>query len=161
MRFKNQAARPARCRDCEASGRKLAMSSPVAGGVDCDLHPAVPHLTSLLPYLNDYWRDQVTTRGMVDLVSQSYPANSPITSRPDWRPSRGKPGSSIEDMKAQALDPFGVAYGICNPLYGVQMVFSEDMADAFCRALNDWLGKEWVHPGGAGRGWAVVPAPKR
>ena len=56
------------------------MTSPIAGGVDCDLHPAVPHLTSLLPYLNDYWRDQVTTRGMTDLVSQSYPTNSPITS---------------------------------------------------------------------------------
>ena len=39
------------------------MTSPIAGGVDCDLHPAVPHLTSLLPYMNDYWRDQVTTRG--------------------------------------------------------------------------------------------------
>ena len=50
------------------------MTSPIAGGVDCDLHPAVPHLTSLLPYLNDYWRDQVVTRGMTDLVSQSYPA---------------------------------------------------------------------------------------
>src|SRR6266481_6485842 len=33
------------------------MTSPIAGGVDCDLHPAVPHLTSLLAYLNDYWRD--------------------------------------------------------------------------------------------------------
>jgi len=63
------------------------MTSPIAGGVDCDLHPAVPHLTSLLPYLNDYWRDQVTTRGMVDLVSQSYPTHSPITSRPDTHPS--------------------------------------------------------------------------
>ena len=85
------------------------MTSPVPGGVDCDLHPAVPHLTSLLPYLNDYWRDQVTTRGMTDLVSQSYPTNSPISSRPDWRPAKGKPGSSLEDMQAQALDPFGVA----------------------------------------------------
>jgi len=27
------------------------MTSPVPGGVDCDLHPAVPHLTSLLPYM--------------------------------------------------------------------------------------------------------------
>ena len=85
------------------------MTSPIAGGVDCDLHPAVPHLTSLLPYLNDYWRDQVTTRGMTDLVSQSYPANSPISSRPDWRPAQGKPGSSLDDMQAQALDPFGVS----------------------------------------------------
>ena len=69
------------------------MTSPLPGGVDCDLHPAVPHLTSLLPYMNDYWRDQVTTRGMTDLVSQSYPTNSPISSRPDWRPAQGKPGS--------------------------------------------------------------------
>ena len=120
------------------------MTSALAGGVDCDLHPAVPHLTSLLPYLNDYWRDQVTTRGMTDLVSQSYPTNSPISSRPDWRPAQGKPGSSLADMKAQALDRFGVSHGICNPLYGVQMVFSDDMADAFCRALNDWLAKEWL-----------------
>src|ERR1700739_2020268 len=106
------------------------MTSPMAGGVDCDLHPAVPHLTSLLPYLNDYWRDQVTTPGMVDLVSQSYPIPSPISSRTELRPAKGKPGSSLDDMRAQALDPFKVGYGICNPLYGVQMVFSEDMAGA-------------------------------
>jgi predicted TIM-barrel fold metal-dependent hydrolase len=133
------------------------MTAMIAGGVDCDLHPAVPHLTSLLPYLNDYWRDQVTTRGMVDLVSQSYPANSPITSRPDWRPSKGKPGSSLADMQAQVLDRFKVSYGICNPLYGVQMVFSEDMAEAFCRALNDWLVKEWLDKDTRLRGSIVIP----
>src|SRR5215470_3333773 len=133
------------------------MTSPVPGGVDCDLHPAVPHLTSLLPYMNVYWRDQVTTRGMTDLVSQSYPTNSPISSRPDWRPAQGKPGSSYDDMKRQALDRFGVAYGICNPLYGVQMVFSEDMQDAFCRALNDWLVKEWLEKDARLRGSIVIP----
>ena len=85
------------------------MTSPLPGGVDCDLHPAVPHLTSLLPYMNDYWRDQVTTRGMTDLVSQSYPTNSPISSRPDWRPGQGKPGSDLADMQKQALDRFGTA----------------------------------------------------
>src|SRR5579862_9402123 len=98
--------------ECRTRPRKdheeTGMSTPIAGGVDCDLHPAVPHLTSLLPYMNDYWRDQVTTRGMVDLVSQSYPANSPINSRPDWRPSKGKPGSNLQDMQKQALDPFKV-----------------------------------------------------
>ena len=83
------------------------MTQPIPGGVDCDLHPAVPHLTSLLPYLNDYWRDQVTTRGMTDLLSQSYPPNSPISARPDWRPTQGKPGSSLQDMQGKALDKFG------------------------------------------------------
>src|SRR6195256_266531 len=91
------------------------MTSPIAGGVDCDLHPAVPHLTSLLPYLNDYWRDQVTTRGMTDLVSQSYPPNSPISARPDWRPAQGKPGSSLADMQKQGRGKFSVTYGILNP----------------------------------------------
>src|SRR5258708_19216364 len=135
------------------------MTSPIAGGVDCDLHPAVPHLTSLLPYLNDYWRDQVTTRGMVDLVSQSYPTNSPISSRPDWRPAKGKPGSCLADMQKQALDRFHVGYGICNPLYGVQMVFSEDMQDAFCRALNDWLVKEGLDNGTRPRAPLLHPPP--
>src|SRR5438270_3660602 len=133
------------------------MTSPLPGGVDCDLHPAVPHLTSLLPYMNDYWRDQVTTRGMTDLVSQSYPTNSPISSRPDWRPGQGKPGSDLADMQKQALDRFQVSYGICNPLYGVQMVFSEDMQDAFCRALNDWLVKEWLDKDARLRGSIVIP----
>src|SRR5260370_17943341 len=100
------------------------MTSPIAGGVDCDLHPAVPHLTSLLPYLNDYWRDQVTTRGMTDLVSQSCPQNSPISSRPDWRPAQGKPGSCLDDMKAQPLDPCDVGYAICILLYCDHHVFS-------------------------------------
>src|SRR3954452_17263557 len=108
------------------AGENSIMTQPIAGGVDCDLHPAVPHLTSLLPYLNDYWRDQVTTRGMTDLLSQSYPPNSPISARTDWRAGEGKPRRTLEDMKAQALGKFGTAYGICNPLYGVQMVFSED-----------------------------------
>ena len=72
----------------EAAHEETSKPSPLPGGVDCDLHPAVPHLTSLLPYMSDYWRDQVTTRGMTDLVSQSYPTNSPISSRPDWRPAQ-------------------------------------------------------------------------
>src|ERR1043165_3421403 len=133
------------------------MTSPIPGGVDWDLHPAFPHLTSLLPYMNDYWRDQVTTRGMTDLVSQSYPTNSPISSRPDWRPAQGKPGADIADMQKQALDRFQVSYGICNPLYGVQMVFSEDMQDAFSRALNDWLVKEWLDKDARLRGSIVIP----
>src|ERR1700709_2249479 len=128
------------------------MTQPIPGRVDCDLPPRLPHLTSLLPYLSDYWRDQVTTRGMTDLVSQSYPQNSPITARPDWRPSKGRRGSSLADMQSQVLDKFGTAHGICNPLYGVQMVFSEDMADAFCRALNDWLVTEVLHHGRVGAG---------
>src|SRR2546430_13830522 len=68
------------------------------------------------------------------------------------------PGSDLADMQKQALDRFGAAFGICNPLYGVQMVFSEDMQDAFCRALNDWLAKEWLDKDARLRGSIVIPA---
>ena len=37
------------------------------------------------------------------------------------------------------------------------MVFSEDMADAFCRALNDWLVKEWLDKDARLRGSIVIP----
>ena len=37
------------------------------------------------------------------------------------------------------------------------MVFSEDMAVAFCRALNDWLAKEWLDKDARLRGSIVIP----
>src|SRR5689334_25405574 len=61
---------PVRSGAAERGTRGNPMTTPLPGGVDCDLHPAVPHLTSLLPYMNDCWRDQVKTRGMVDLCAR-------------------------------------------------------------------------------------------
>src|SRR4029453_9981411 len=116
-RAKAQVAGPApACFNAGSNGRGPratrgnVMTSLIAGGVDCDVHPAVPHLTSLLPYLNDYWRDQVTTRGMATLFPKPYPQNPPIVARPDWRPETGKPGASLEDMQRHLLDPFQLTY---------------------------------------------------
>jgi len=50
-----------------------------AGAIDCDVHPTVPSLEALVPYMSEHWQDMVKTRGMDELVSISYPANSPIT----------------------------------------------------------------------------------
>ena len=30
----------------------------VVGAIDCDIHPGVPDIKALLPYMNDYWRDR-------------------------------------------------------------------------------------------------------
>ena len=32
------------------------------GAIDCDLHPGMPGVPALLPYLDDYWRDQLSNR---------------------------------------------------------------------------------------------------
>ena len=120
------------------------MASLIAGGVDCDVHPAVPHLTSLLPYLNDYWRDQVTTRGMVDLISQSYPQNSPIIGASRLaagnRQARRKPGGHAAPS-ARTLPAY--ARHLQSALRRADGVFGRLQA-AFCRALNEWLVKEWL-----------------
>src|SRR5258708_8773252 len=37
------------------------------------------------------------------------------------------------------------------------MVFSEERAAAFCRALNDWLAREWLDKDSRLRGSIVIP----
>src|SRR3954469_6604373 len=82
------------------------MSVIETGGIDCDLHPAVPNLKALHPYLSDHWRDIVIQRGVGELESIAYPANSPLTARPDWRVDGKKPGSDLDLLRRHALDPF-------------------------------------------------------
>jgi predicted TIM-barrel fold metal-dependent hydrolase len=127
------------------------------GWIDSDIHPSVPNLKALLPYLDDHWREMVQQRGMDELNSISYPANSPLTARPDWRPAQGKPAATLEQVRAECLDPFGTEIAICNCLYGVQLLFSEDMAAAYARAVNDWMAAEWLDRDSRLRASIVVP----
>lgn len=127
------------------------------GGIDCDIHPAVPGLAALLPHLEDHWRDMVMQRGLHELNSIGYPLNAPINARPDWRPAAGKAGANRDALRAQALEPFGTRYAICNCLYGVQLLFSEDMAAAFARAVNDWIRTQWLDHEPRLRASIVVP----
>jgi hypothetical protein len=55
-----------------------------------------------------------------------------------------KPGSSLERLRADALDAFGSRVAICNCLYGASSVFNVDFAAALARAINDWLAAEWL-----------------
>jgi predicted TIM-barrel fold metal-dependent hydrolase len=126
--------------------------------IDCDLHPTVPSLQALLPYLDDVWRDNVVRRGIEELVTISYPTTNPLTFRADWRDETGKAGTSAAMLVRQALDPFGTTLAICNCLYGVQALFSEDMAVAFARALNDWIAREWLDRDSRLRASIVVPS---
>ncbi len=114
------------------------------GAIDCDIHPSVPSLSALLPYLSGHWRDVVETRGLDELNSISYPANSPLTARADWRPAKGRPAASLAQVQQECLEPFGTSIAICNCLYGVQLLFAEDLAQAMARAVNDWMAGEWL-----------------
>ncbi|MGH7154947.1 MAG: amidohydrolase family protein, partial [Acetobacteraceae bacterium] len=133
------------------------MSVTGIGGIDCDIHPAVPSLKALLPYLADHWRDSALQRGLHELESIAYPTNAPLTSRPDWRPAEGKPGSDLDLLRRDALDAFGSCIAICNCLYGAQLLFSEDMGAGFARAVNDWMAREWLDREPRLRASIVIP----
>ena len=116
------------------------------GAIDCDIHPAVPDMRALLPYMDEYWREHLITRGTerLTLHMTSFPPNAPLCVRADYRPSAGLPGSDLAQLTAQALDAFGTRYAICNVIYAAQVMFNEDMAAVLCRAVNDWVAAEWL-----------------
>jgi predicted TIM-barrel fold metal-dependent hydrolase len=125
--------------------------------IDCDVHPTVPDIKALLPYLDGHWRDAVEERGIPSLESISYPPGAPISARPDWRRQGGLAATEIADLQAQVFDRWGAGIAVLNCLYGVQLVFNEDMAAAFARAVNAWVAQKWLDRDPRLRASIVVP----
>ncbi|MCB1509990.1 MAG: amidohydrolase [Hyphomicrobiaceae bacterium] len=131
--------------------------SQIMNAIDCDVHPTMPGLKTLLPYMPEHWRETLVQRGMHELDSISYPNNSPLTVRKDWRPETGRAAATVQQVQDQLLEPFGLRAAILNCLYGVQLPFSEDMAAIYARAVNDWIKAEWLDRDPRLRASIVVP----
>jgi predicted TIM-barrel fold metal-dependent hydrolase len=127
--------------------------------IDCDIHPAVGGTrTTLLPYLDDHWKEQVVSRAIDGLDLNSYPPNMPFSGRVDWRPKDGsKPGSDLAMVQRGTFDQLGASHAICNVVYGAQAVFDPYMAAGFCKAINDWIAAEWLDKDKRLRASIVVP----
>jgi len=129
----------------------------IDGAIDCDIHPGVPEIKALLPYMNDFWQESFVARGLDGFDMMSYPLGSPITCRPDWRVKGERPGSSLTGMQRDALDAFDISLAICNPLSGGQVAVSESMGAAICSAVNDWMVEHWLNKDARLRASIVVP----
>jgi len=125
--------------------------------IDCDVHPTVPALSALYPYLDEMWRETAIRRGLDEMNTIAYPANTPLTVRSDWRDAQGRGATTPERLARQALDPFGSGTAILNCLYGTNVLFGDDLQAAFCRALNDWIAAEWLDRDARLRASIVVP----
>jgi len=99
----------------------------------------------------------VEERGINSLETVTYPPNSPLTARPEWRGKNGRAAMAASELTAQVCDRWQAGTAILNCLYGVGLIFSEDMAAAFTRALNDWVVKEWLDRDPRLRASIVVP----
>ena len=131
------------------------MSDSFQGAIDCDVHPRVPTPGMLAPYMSDYWRETVELRGINAWEAISYPANAPLTMRPDWRAS--KADADAGSLAKATLDHFGLSHAICNCLFAVQGFRDENLAAAFASAANDWLAAEWLGKDARLRGSALLP----
>ena len=44
------------------------MKVPLPGAIDCDLHPTMPSVPALRPYLDEFWADQLANRHIDQLA---------------------------------------------------------------------------------------------
>jgi predicted TIM-barrel fold metal-dependent hydrolase len=100
-------------------------------------------MDAILPHLPRFWQDSVRDRGIGALDSIAYPPGAPLTCRPEFR-ADGGPAADAARLARDLLDPQGISLAILNPLWGVHLVFNEDMAAAFATALNDWIAAQWL-----------------
>lgn len=129
-----------------------------SGVIDCDLHNSVPSVDALYPYLTDQWQDYMTERGIPGLEPNYYPEGALLSAIPGSKPDSGGPaGSDLGLLRRQVLDPWDTEYAVLNCLYGVQMVYNEDWAEAMAQAINDWQIAEWLDKEPKLRASIVVP----
>ena len=119
------------------------------GIIDCDIHPYMKTKNDLDPYLSARWRKHLAEYGKFNAGIYAdrgtYPRFSPNTCRRDsWPPAGGLPGSDVEFMREQFLDPYNIAFGVLEPLLGANTARNQDAAEAFCSAMNDWQAHEFV-----------------
>src|SRR5215472_13281207 len=91
------------------------------GSIDCDVHPTVPGMRALTPYMEEFWRDSVEERGITSLESISYPPNAPLSARADFRGAGRGAATTVGELQAQVFDRWRASFAICNCLYGVQL----------------------------------------
>jgi uncharacterized protein len=131
------------------------------GAIDCDVHLPAPGMDELLPFLDDFWRDMVVSRGIDRLDLQSI-GKSPMSVRPDWRLP---PGLELDlaTLRDHVLDRWQLRYAICNCLHGALALQDEDLGATLVGAVNDWVADQWLSGEPRLRGSILVHAenPRR
>ena len=125
--------------------------------IDCDIHNTVPSLETLYPYLPEHWVDYTTYSAFTGPDVSDYPAGSPIAARSDFRlASDGMPGTRLEQLREQVLDPWELKLGILTCIYQVSCVHNEELGAALAAAVNAWQVEAWLEPEPRLRGSIVV-----
>jgi len=126
--------------------------------VDCDVHAVLPSSAALLPYLDDYWHDQLVAQRLHFHDPNYHPRGSRIAQRADARTdAEGRAATSAEALVADVFADGFTDYAILNCLYAVQQMHQPRRERAHARALNDWIAREWLDTDPRLRASIVVP----
>ncbi len=131
--------------------------------IDCDIHPLLRKPSDIRPYLSPVWHEHFDVYGnglrQPFAAGDLYPKAAPYISRRDaWPPSGGPPGSDLEFMRQQHLDPMNVEFGILQVLAPTGANQRNlDFGAALCSAVNDWQLAEWMDREPRLRGSLTVP----
>src|SRR6478609_11708835 len=130
--------------------------------IDCDVHPSIHAHADIEQFMPKRWQEHLRTYGShlrtPYIGTTPYPRSSPLIARRDaWPPSGGPPGSDLDFMREQHLDPFNIINGILIPLFGnVGSERNLGYANALATAHNDWQVAEWLDKEPRLRGTLVV-----
>jgi predicted TIM-barrel fold metal-dependent hydrolase len=126
--------------------------------IDVDIHPTVPSVEALFPYLSEHWREYIRTSAFKGPVDTAYPPRAPTTVAPGiTSPDDKPPGSTLQSIQKDVLDPWTLEFGILNCAYAVDSLHNPDTAAAMAAAVNDWLIAEWLDKDPRLRASVVVP----
>lgn len=144
-------------------GMQQATISVQQAIADCDMHPNPKSLEdSLFPFLEKRWQEHIKTYGMLERTGfqhgRTYPKAQPAAARRDaFPPDGGPPGSDLDFMRKQHLDPQNVKLGVLVPLRPGQGLQNLDLSAAICRAVNDWQLADWLTKEPRLKGSVVIP----
>lgn len=121
-----------------------AVRNVATGPVDCDVHPAVPGLSALFPFLSQRWVDYCVESGVEGFEPASYPPGMPLSASPEARRAGVPPASDPAVVRAHVLDDGGAIRAVLNCLYAVQALHNPDWSAAMAAAVNDWQAAAWL-----------------
>jgi predicted TIM-barrel fold metal-dependent hydrolase len=135
--------------------RGKSLNIPV---IDCDLHNEVPSSSALLPYITEPWATYLRSSGFTGPDASDYPRGAPTSVSALPEDGEARPGSALEWMRREALEPWGSETGVLTCIYRVQSVHNEDLAAALATAVNRWQVDQWLDSEPRLRGSLVVPS---
>jgi predicted TIM-barrel fold metal-dependent hydrolase len=132
------------------------------GVIDTDIHPTMKTPRDLDPYLSTRWQKYLREYDKFVCgpyaARGTYPRFAPATCRRDaWPPGGGPPGSDVDFIREQHLEPNNIAVGVLEPLLNANIARNHAAAAAFCTAMNEWQKQTFYVPEPRLRASVLVP----